>query len=66
MIPEHSDRMPEFKKPEVSLVFQSKGFVPPHELVSQQDILGSSLPADSEFMSMDVRNTFRPVSALHP
>ena len=63
VLPDHSDRMPQLKKSQVSLVYRSKGFVPPHELVSQQDILASSLPADPTGAS--VRTTFRPVSPQH-
>ncbi|BDA49246.1 hypothetical protein COCOBI_13-3570 [Coccomyxa sp. Obi] len=59
-LPEHSDRMPQLKKP---LFTQSKGFVPPHELVSQQDSLGCSLPAHSHYPGMSVpSSTFRPGS----
>ena len=61
VLPDHSDRMPQLKKSQVSLVYQSKGFVPPHELVSQQDILASSLPADPTGFGASV-TTFRPVS----
>ncbi|KAK9919089.1 hypothetical protein WJX75_009314 [Coccomyxa subellipsoidea] len=62
VLPDHSDRMPQLKKSQVSLVYRSKGFVPPHELVSQQDILASSLPADPTGAS--VRTTFRPGSVM--
>ena len=64
VLPEQSDRMPQLKKPQVSLFSQSKGFVPPHELVAQQDSLGCSLPAHAHYPGMSVPgNTFRPVSS---
>ncbi|CAL8464122.1 g3657 [Coccomyxa elongata] len=63
VLPEHSDRMPQLKKPQVSMFSQSKGFVPPHELVAQQDSLGCSLPAHSRYPGMSVpSSTFRPGS----
>lgn len=65
VLPDHLDRMPQLKKPQTRLAIQSKGFVPPHELVSQQDILASSLPVDPTGLGVSVRSTFRPVSFQH-
>lgn len=63
VLPEHSDRMPQLKKSQVTMFPQSKGFVPPHELVAQQDSLGCSLPAHSHYPGMSVPGTtFRPGS----